>query len=1021
MASRPDRPLHQRVSAVVLRTGTIAACFYLAYVALAILLVNPLLNDWAPRLYHQQTGRALRFDELFLNPFTLALRARAVSDRATTGEPLWSVDRMTVNASIASLWRFAVVLDEVTVTGVRVNLVQTAPDRWNFSDVLAWRERLGGPAEPEPQEGEASLPHMHIASITVGIEQLAVHAPYFTEPFAASVSDIGVAARDFSTAAGDTSARHRSWATLGAEAIGLHVASIGVESLRKEDSFATHLDQFTLYLDRFGLAAAEGQPFALALTDEGGGHLYWRGTFALEQRHADGYLAVKDIGLRPLWQYLAPRFNFRIASGNADLALDYVLDWSGDTLRYRIGDGKLALDGLNLTAPTPADSEIGFQRLSMRGLALDSETQRVNVGRITVAQPTVRGWNEGAVVSLQAMFERDDATPENADEQSAWRVDLAELRLRDGRIDWQASQVEQPLALRDVDIAIDNFSWPATHPAALELDAQLNEQADLSLAGELHLATLDGGFQGKLSELPLALTNAALAEVMALTIASGSLSAEWELRLDGGEPTLLSTGGHIADLEVRRTDRDRQLLAWERLQWVDLDANTAGRRLSIKEIDLNQPWLRFQITPDGMTNFSQLAVSREGQQPAEKAAPAANQNTADANEADGAADPSWEVAVDSIHIDNGTLLFADRSLPYPFRARIQAFTGDIVGVSSDAERPAEVDLRGNLADYAPVTLAGRAALLAEQPQLDLALTFSEVDMALLNPYARSYAGYGIDSGLLTVELAYNLEGERIRGSNRVVVRQLALGEPVESPKAVDLPIRLALALLTNRQGVIDLNVDVSGDLGDPQFGLGDIVRRAFFNAVGKVALSPFRFLGSLIGADSKQAEALGQFKFGAGEAELDPVQQAKLVDLKRALDLRPQLQLHIVGHIDPRRDAEALRKRELNQRLLAAGVEEEAIEARDDSWREALAALFTQQFPNRASDELSAAEQVSELLATIEIPPRRLRGLALRRAQAVKQGLVAGVGASAGRVFIDANSARTDKVAAPRATLRLEG
>lgn len=1063
----PNRTKHLRRGAAIAiglkRLAVAIAALYGIYLALILLVVNPLLNELPARLYQQQTGRSLHFEELLFNPFALKLRARGLADQGPAGDSIWAVQRLDVDASLRSLWHRAWVFDEITMTGLRGDVTQTGPNHWNVEQLIP----ASSPAAPEGPTASAeptALPPVLIERFTLGIERFSVRAPYLGEPLAIHLRDIGLASRALTTAGGAAGARHASWAALTADAVGLSIDRIELESLRASDPFSTYIDELDLYLDHLSLAGSEGQPFALALTDESGGRLYWHGSVSLDDATTQGTVAVHNVGLRPLWQYLRPKLNFKIASGEADLSGSYMLDWSGDALRYRVTDGALAVTELELSSAPALDSRVAARRVAVRGIAVDGATQQVRVAEVAVTEPAIHGWSDAERISLVDMF-AGPAKEEEAEEPASWQIAVTSTRLVDGRVDWRATQLPEPLELRGLDASARAIAWPATAPVELTLETGLNGGAQLAVTGQVHPGTLDGRLDGSLEALPLTLANTALAQVAHLAIAEGTLSGSLELRLDSGELAFVSSGGAIADLEVVRTDRDRRLLAWRRLQWVDVDVHPGQRRVTIDEIDLADPWLRFQINADGTTNVSKLmidadaasaqsttAAPKEAEQiadadraagvseadPSGQTPPATAENgatpeqngagekhpqkPADTPEQQQAQEPAWQIALASLHIDDGRLLFADRSLPYPFRVRIQQFTGDVVGLSSDAERPAEVELAGRLANYAPVTLSGRAAPLADPAQLDLALTFSDVDMALLTPYVKTYAGYAIDSGLLTVELAYKLEDERIRGSNRVVARQLTLGEQVASPKAVDLPIRLALALLTDSAGVIDLNVNVTGDLGDPQFGIGDIVRRAFFNAIKKVALSPFRFLGGLIGADAAVAESLDQLDFAPGATRLAADQTSKIASLRKALELRPSLRLHVVGHVDQAADKLALRQEELRERLLASGLDEAAIDERADAWREAVANLYRSTFPEQAAEAPAAAAQVSALLDTIRVSSNRLRALAMRRAQSVKQALAAGDGGlSASRIYLDANPQRVDAIDAARATLRLEG
>lgn len=102
-----------------------------------------------------------------------------------------------------------------------------------------------------------------------------------------------------------------------------------------------------------------------------------------------------------------------------------------------------------------------------------------------------------------------------------------------------------------------------------------------------------------------------------------------------------------------------------------------------------------------------------------------------------------------------------------------------------------------------------------------------------------------------------VEARQLAAEYRFVVNQLQLGERVESPDAVSLPLQLAVALLKDRNGVIDIDLPVRGTLDDPKFRLGPIIWKAVVNLLLKIVTSRFRLLGNLFGGGRGGATEAG--------------------------------------------------------------------------------------------------------------------------------------------------------------------
>jgi hypothetical protein len=304
------------------------------------------------------------------------------------------------------------------------------------------------------------------------------------------------------------------------------------------------------------------------------------------------------------------------------------------------------------------------------------------------------------------------------------------------------------------------------------------------------------------------------------------------------------------------------------------------------------------------------------------------------------------------------------------------------------------------------------------------MEFRNLLMSNLSPYTIEFAGQKIDEGKLDLDLHYGISEGQLQGQNNIVMKDLLLGDKVESPNAVSLPLGLAVALLKDSNGVIDIELPVEGDINDPEFRIGGVVWQAFVGLVTKIVTAPFRLLGSLIGIDS---EDLGQFQFLAGRADLTPPELEKIVDLQKALQQRPELAIEISGPFDPAIDVPALQYIKLRADVVGRlGDEAETasgeLQMLDEQIRTALEAIFTERFPDTpletvkaahtappadnpegkpALDQLAYAGDLRDrLLAAEVVGPADLAELAAARAEAVRIAFLANGEFDAGRIAV---------------------
>jgi len=371
-----------------------------------------------------------------------------------------------------------------------------------------------------------------------------------------------------------------------------------------------------------------------------------------------------------------------------------------------------------------------------------------------------------------------------------------------------------------------------------------------------------------------------------------------------------------------------------------------GELLEISEITMLAPYARLLIAEDGRTNFQELMVD----------APASE---ADAELIDevpvttGSGRAPLTIALGRLGIEDGSSDFTDLSLPLPFATRIVGLNGELTTFVTSSAEPAQLSLEGQVAEYGLAQVSGSVHPRGPTQLMDIRLLFRNVAMPDLSPYTARFAGRTIDDGRLELDLRYSIEGGVLNGENDILIADLQLGERVEHPDAMDLPLDMAVALLTGPDGRIDIDLPVSGDLNDPQFRISGIILRAFGNLVTAMVTSPFRLLGRLVGIES---ENFDQVEFEPGQSELTPPEHEKLIKLAEALTLRPNLSLNVLGVAAVDADTAALKKARVDDQI-DAGTE--ALSAEGETTlmvrrRQVLEPLYSSRLPDQSADLMQA-------------------------------------------------------------------
>jgi hypothetical protein len=993
---------------LIARLLSLLVAAYLLYLMLVVLVLVPAVNGLAPILFQQQTGRTLQFADITFNPFTLATTIKRVRNDNPDGTPFIYADELYADIALKSLWN-ELTLDAITVSGLQLKIAQTAAGRFNFSDILDYRQqrnttpRVANATETEPTP--ITVNRLHVDTGT-----LEFSAPHQTTPIAVRVDKFTLDIDDLTTRAPTQKNQNAETAAslpaLALRRAQLAIARADVELPRPSQPFKTHVANVQGSLELFSTREAEAQPFTLALDDESGGHLKTAGQLSVAGAQTRGDIDIKNLSLLPAWRYLAEQLHFTLDQGNLSLAGSFDVKWQ-DALRYSAQIRNTQINNMRMRARDDADSAVDLGKLALTNLQLDSATRQVKIDSSSIDALQVRGWNREHQISLLDMFQFDSPADESPP-SAPWSLQLDAFQLDNSRIDWRTDSIDQEqLAITPLRLTAQNLHWPDAQTANLTAALTINASTTLDVKGALIPATQSGSVEGDLKGLPLTWGNRQIAQQLTAKIAGGTLRTQFAATLEQGQPLRLTSDGAIDDFQLLRNGITAPVAAWQQVQWQRLSVDIPQQIVQIERIDFTKPQARFRINPNGTTNFQEMVIKQNA---TPKPASAATKQTAakesvasvETNKAI-APDKLWQTTVDLMHIQDGTLDFRDNSLPRPFRAVIGNFTGDIAGLGSAPDQVARIDLQGNVDGYAPVSLTGTAAPMRAKPALNLALDFTNLDLATLTSYSGTYAGYAINRGLLTLQLSYKLEDDRLQGQNRIVITRMELGEKVESPKAVDLPLRLALALLTDENGVIDLGVGVEGDLDNPQFSVRGIIWKALRNVIVKAVASPFRLLGSLVGGS--ETEDLGVIDFDAGTDHINATSRERMGKLVQALAKRPTLQLRVIGHADPVADAAAMKQGKLDYFLTQAGADDQDLQERNGTWRKAVTKLYEKTFPEQKVGDQTPEQLAVALRDSMTLGPDAMDFIAARRALAAKRMLVVELGLATDRVLIDAASA----------------
>lgn len=770
-----------------------------------------------------------------------------------------------------------------------------------------------------------------------------------------------------------------------------------------------------LSLDAEGLSTLPDREGRQAVTAQlpYGGRARWQGSIALAPFGSAGSLELHNVALDPMLAYLRDSLPLDELAARLALNTEYRLGVSAD------GGLELELDGLDVSLAdvlaSGLDPPAGFFRLpelKLSGGSLRLRQRSLEFGRLELSEPVLQTWltPDGGFNLLGLVpAEGTPAEPAVAAQTGPeWRLGIAEVSLAGGRIGFRDDRIEPPaeLEVQDLDLAaeglnnLDGAEFSARVAGTLATGGEFSFEGRAAIAPEF---LLTGTVRA--ADVQLRPLQPWVGREVDIRVGQGVLASNLELNLTPEDGLRVAGDLAVDRLEVIDGRDDEPLAGWNRLAIEQLEADVAKRAIGLSRVRLEGGYGRITVNQDHTTNLSGLAAGSV--------------------EEGATADAPWSVRVGGVAVRDAKLDFADRSLPLPFATRVEGLGGTISTIDTASAAPAEIDFEGRVEDFGLARVSGTLNALEPIQHADLAVEFRNLRVSDLSPYTVEFAGRKIAEGRLDLDLGYRIEEGLLKGENDVVLSDLVLGEKVEHPGATSLPLGLAVALLKDANGVIDIDLPVEGDVNDPKFSIGGVIWQAFASLITKVVTAPFQLLGRLVGAGSGD---LGEFQFLPGRADLTPPELEKVGSLREALEQRPELNIEIAGGFSTDLDVPALQLQQLREALLARlGTEFEGPLNRrtmlSDEVRDELEDLHEERFPDTSlgslkdahrappADDLEggrpvlderayAADLRDRLIESEAISRAQLDILANARAEAISNALLAGDALDAGRVSV---------------------
>lgn len=840
------------------RTAAVAA--FILYVLAGLLLVPWLAKKLIVSQALARTGRTVTVEGVRCNPFTLSLTVRGFAMPDRPGSTMLSFSELYANAELSSLFRWALTLKELRIEEPFFALRRFEDGGVNLLELVRDVEARRQPeAEPREKRGlpRALLQHIEVTGSSIEVENRALAEPLRVE--------------------------------LGPARFELHDIST-IPRRQGNHDFVIGLPQ--------------------------GGELEIAGNVVVEPLGIDGTVEWTGAFLEMAWPEIKELFNFDLVGGRVEGRFDYAAALDDSGLRASVENADVSLRDLALDMRNDGVRVLELPAVKVTGGTIRWPEAVIGAEAVVVERPVARTWIEPdgtpGVLELmpRAAEQRVEAEARELEARMHWVLELGRFELTGARAEIEDRSMGEPilhrideasLVLTDI-LTRDGARW------GLEASALLLGSGRTTARGEVSAMPVFADLEVGLEGLEIGSLRRYLERIAPIELRSGTVRSSGRLRFEpAGQGSDLGFEGSLAidRIDLVETVLGSQILEWGLVEADGIRATYGPTALRIAEVDIHGAGIDVVVSPEGKVNLLELLLAVAQRRQAAQVQ----------------AEPLPPIRIDALRLHDCGGAYIDQTMDPEFRLALETVNGGLTGISSEADAGAAIDVEGVVPGGGLVDIEGEIDVFDPGRLSELAIDCREVALPPLSPMAVRFIGHPFATGAATLDLDYDIAARQLTGNNLLVTDGMKLGDKVEGEGLMNLPFKLGLSLLTDKNGLVTLEFPIAGSLDDPSFGVGNAIQAAVKEVITELLKSPFRLLAKLGGGSGD--DDLGFIEFEAGSSELEATATAKLRTLAAGAAERPTLELLVEGAFDEAADTAVLRAAAFEaliaERLAAAG------------------------------------------------------------------------------------------------------
>ena len=692
----------------------------------------------------------------------------------------------------------------------------------------------------------------------------------------------------------------------------------------------------------------------------------------------------------------------------------------------------MELAGASLMHPGKEEPVLSLPKLVINNIYIDSLQKNIVLGMVKLDQfkASIRRKEDGQINLIQNFtpypvekkmgrekVEKEkevgpevyEVVPEGA--SKLWATKIESLKIVDAVLNFEDLTLTKtaPVVVSPFNLNINNIDLSGVDPLNIALQAKINKYGNIETNGSLAWSPLAFNFAIDAKDIDLVSLQGWAGDHLNALLTRGKASFEGEVKADG-DPLKITVSGksQLSNFNFFDKGNEADILRWKKFDISGIKFESEPFRTDITSIVISDFFVNVRLSPNGEINLKDIFRKEDG---AEEKITYAISATETSDRLGLKIDKALPVHIGKVTFKGGNIDFNDQFIKPNYRANLADITGQISSLAPN--NPGKLRVNGLVDKSAPLEITGELDPFGGDLFLDISAKITGIDLPIFSPYSGKYLGHVIEKGKLSADISYDINEGELKAENHIFLDQFTLGKKIESQDALDIPLTLAIALLKNQRGEIDLNLPINGSFNDPEFNLGGVIADTFVNLLTKAATSPFALLSSLAG----DGEELSEINFLPGYGRVEPEVERRLQILSKALADRPGLKLEITGYADLENDLNGLKREILDRKIRAQKLlkRAEKIESGDslqdisielEEYEELLKLIYEEEKFDTSNNEtgftrsISISEMEQLILSNINAGDEELRQLAEQRGKTARDWLVEKGGISSDRVFV---------------------